>query len=288
MAYYLNERNIITESEDERPSKTITSISNQKMLKIHKNSSNFTENNLFLDKLSPSDRAKKFAAIACGEDEVKSGMNLGIGSGTTMKFFIDWLQETIENGNLENIKCVPTSFQTRVWLNNANLPVYCLDQLSNLDLAIDGADEVDKDLNCIKGAGGCLLQEKIVQNCAKRFVVIGGFDKYSGGFGRVAKSIPIEIAPSSLVPVQKWITEKHGGKCILRMDSRKCFPVITENHNYLLDWHFPIPESDNFDWNLVNNSLLCIPGVTETGLFLNVIDAAYFATPEGEIKKATK
>ncbi|CAK5061193.1 unnamed protein product [Meloidogyne enterolobii] len=72
------------------------------------------------------------------------------------------------------------------------------------------------------------------------------------------------------------------------MDSRKCFPVITENHNYLLDWHFPIPESDNFDWNLVNNSLLCIPGVTETGLFLNVIDAAYFATPEGEIKKATK
>ena len=111
MAYYLNERNIITESEDERPSKTFTTISNQKMLKIHKNSSNFTENNLFLDKLSPSDRAKKFAAIACGEDEIKSGMNLGIGSGTTMKFFIDWLQETIKKENLENIKCVPTSFQ---------------------------------------------------------------------------------------------------------------------------------------------------------------------------------
>ncbi|KAL7078448.1 hypothetical protein ACQ4LE_002346 [Meloidogyne hapla] len=282
MAFYLNERNIITESEDE--TSTITTIptsANLKMIKIH-------NKNSFLDDLSPSDRAKKFAAAACGEAEVKSGMNLGIGSGTTMKFLIDWLHETIQNGHLKDVKCVPTSFQTRVWLTNANLPVYGLDQLNDLDLAIDGADEVDKDLNCIKGAGGCLLQEKVVQCCAKRFVVIGGLDKYSEAFGRVAKSIPIEIAPLSLVPVQKWITEKHGGKCILRMDSRKCFPVITENHNYLLDWHFPIPENNNFDWDGINQSLLCIPGVAETGLFLNVTKAAYFATPEGEIQKIFK
>ena len=158
-------------------------------------------------------------------------------------------------------------------------------ELNDLDVTIDGADEVDVNLNCIKGGGGCLLQEKVVQTCAKRFCVIGGMDKYSEKLGSVSKSIPIEVAPLSYVPVQRWITEKYGGNCVLRMDAKKCFPTITENHNYLLDWHFPKPISEQMDWNSVNQSLLCIPGVAETGLFVGVADVAYFSTPEGKIQR---
>ncbi|KAL3092909.1 hypothetical protein niasHT_020292 [Heterodera trifolii] len=232
---------------------------------------------------SAADRAKFAAARACGEAEVCSGMKLGVGSGTTMKFFIGWLRAQHQQKLLSDIRCVPTSVQTRHWLLAANLPVFSPDELDQLDLAIDGADEVDEQLNCIKGGGGCLLQEKIVQSCAKRFVVIGGLDKFSQRLGQSFQMVPIEIAPIGYVPVQRWIIEKYGGECQLRMF--KCSPVLTENHNFIIDWKFPKSfASEATDWDAVNRAILTIPGVAETGLFIGVTDKAYFATPEGQIR----
>jgi hypothetical protein len=110
MTYCLNERNIIITESDETE-EAISTSNNIKMIKMYNNSNCCIDNNAFLNELSPSDCAKKAAAVSCGEAEVKSGMNLGIGSGSTMKFFIDWLKESIQNGHLKNLKCVSTSFQ---------------------------------------------------------------------------------------------------------------------------------------------------------------------------------
>uniref|UniRef100_A0A183C1K9 ribose-5-phosphate isomerase n=1 Tax=Globodera pallida TaxID=36090 RepID=A0A183C1K9_GLOPA len=225
------------------------------------------------EELSPADRAKCAAARACGEAEVRSGMKLGVGSGTTMKFFIDWLRWQHEQKLITNIRCVPTSIQTRHWLLTANLSVYSPDELDQLDLAIDGADEVDEDLNCIKGGGGCLLQEKIVQSCAKRFVIIGGLNKYSQRLGQSFEFIPVEISPIGYVPIQRWITEKFGGECSLRMF--KCSPI---------DWKFPKSFASEANWKAVNRQILCLPGVAETGLFIGVAEKAFFATPEGQVQ----
>lgn len=116
MSFYLNERTITTTESEDETTRTTTKSTNIKMNKAKTDSPNDIKNNSYLHKLSPSDNAKRSAAISCGEEEVKSGMNLGIGSGTTMKFLIDWLHEAIQNGRLKNVKCVPTSFQVFYYL----------------------------------------------------------------------------------------------------------------------------------------------------------------------------
>jgi len=232
--------------------------------------------------LSPVDKAKRYAAFACGDAEIRSGQRLGIGSGTTVKFLIEWLAIKYQNGLLNDIQCVPTSYQTRKWLLEAGIPVQTLETLNELDLTIDGADEADHNLDCIKGGGGCLLQEKIVQTCAKRFVLIGDEGKYCDVLGTNYKSIPIEVAPYGYEPVRRWIIEKEGGEANLRMDSRKCYPVLSENHNYILEWYFPTPITSDQDWRRVHQNLIGIPGVVETGLFLDVVDFAYFSSSSSE------
>lgn len=210
-------------------------------------------------------------------------MRLGIGSGSTIKFLIDWLKEKVANGELKDIRCIPTSYQTRKWLNDARLQVESLETLNILDLTIDGADEMDHSLTCIKGGGGCLMQEKIVQSCADKFILIGDHEKLSNTLGEKFKRIPIEVIPYGCDPVKRWIEERQGGYCVLRMDQRGCFPVITENHNYIFDWHFPVA-SQNTDWVKVHHSLVTIPGVVETGLFVNVAKLAYLGSPDGQIR----
>jgi len=186
-----------------------------------------------------------------------------------------------KNGRLTDIECVPTSYQTRRWLEEGGIPTKTLEALNELDLAIDGADEADSSLNCIKGGGGCLMQEKIVQS-AKRFVLIGDQRKHCETLGTHYKSIPIEVVPYGCEPVRRWISERQGGHLELRMDVRNCYPVFTENHNYILDWYFPQPLKKS--WRELNAELISIPGVVETGLFLDVVDLAYFANEDGNVK----
>uniref|UniRef100_A0AC34Q3R2 Ribose-5-phosphate isomerase n=1 Tax=Panagrolaimus sp. JU765 TaxID=591449 RepID=A0AC34Q3R2_9BILA len=127
-------------------------------------------NSLSADPDLPIEKAKKYAAYSCGEYFIKSGQKIGVGSGSTVKYFVEFLKEKYHQKLLQNIICVPTSFMTRKWLLEANLPVKTLEEEYELDIAIDGADEVDENLNLIKGGGGCLTQEKIVQFSSKTFV----------------------------------------------------------------------------------------------------------------------
>uniref|UniRef100_A0A0N5AGT0 ribose-5-phosphate isomerase n=1 Tax=Syphacia muris TaxID=451379 RepID=A0A0N5AGT0_9BILA len=233
--------------------------------------------------------AKRAAAFAAGKHHITSGCKLGVGSGSTVKYLVEYLSESIKNGSLKNIICVPTSFLTRKWLLDAGCTVSNLEQTPELDVCIDGADEVDAQLNCIKGGGGCLTQEKIVQTSAKQFFVIADIGKRSKLLGDKYVSIPIEVVPLGYVPVMNWIRKQEGGECVLRMAERKCGPVLTDNNNYVLDWKFPKGKYvDTASLAALHTRLVNIPGVVETGLFVNVAEKAYFATPEGAVIEVSK
>uniref|UniRef100_G3VTG4 ribose-5-phosphate isomerase n=1 Tax=Sarcophilus harrisii TaxID=9305 RepID=G3VTG4_SARHA len=160
------------------------------------------------------------------------------------------------------------------------LPLSDLDRHPELDLAIDGADEVDAELNLIKGGGGCLTQEKIVAGYAKCFIVIADYRKDSKNLGdHWVKGIPIEVIPMAYVPVTRALSRMFGGVAELRMAERKAGPVVTDNGNFLLDWKFDRVHK----WSEVNTAIKMIPGVVDTGLFINMAERVYFGMEDGSV-----
>ncbi|XP_023607181.1 ribose-5-phosphate isomerase isoform X3 [Myotis lucifugus] len=160
-----------------------------------------------------------------------------------------------------------------------------LDRHPEIDLAIDGADEVDADLNLIKGGGGCLTQEKIVAGYASRFIVIADFRKDSKNLGdQWHKGIPIEVIPMAYVPVSRAVTQKFGGVVELRMAVNKAGPVVTDNGNFILDWKFDRVHK----WSEVNTAIKMTPGVVDTGLFINMAERVYFGMQDGSVNMREK
>lgn len=146
-------------------------------------------------------------------------------------------------------------------------------------MAIDGADEVDQYLNCIKGGGGCLTQEKIVASCAKKFIVIADSSKDSTNLGdKWRKGVPIEVIPMAFKPVSLKL-EKLGLKPVLRMAKSKAGPLVTDNGNFIIDFEFETVK----DWKSLNNQVVSIPGVVETGLFINMVDCVIFGNEDGTV-----
>ncbi|XP_030211902.1 ribose-5-phosphate isomerase [Gadus morhua] len=150
-----------------------------------------------------------------------------------------------------------------------------------LDVAIDGADEVDAGLILIKGGGGCLTQEKIVAGCAKHFIVIADYRKDSVSLGEQwKKGVPVEVIPMAYVPVARRIARCFGGEAVLRMAVSKAGPVVTDNGNFILDWKFEGVQN----WKEVNRDIKMIPGVVETGLFVGMAERAYFGMEDGTVQ----
>jgi len=242
---------------------------------------------------SSPDDGKRMAAFKCVDEQVKSGYYIGVGTGTTAKYAIKRLGDKVRSGELKDIVCVPTSFQARQLILENHLPLGDLEQYPELDVAIDGADEVDEELNCIKGGGGCLTQEKIVMSCSKYFYIIADASKMSKHFGDRWTTVPLEVIPLAYAPIKRRIEQLEGGDAQLRMASRKAGPVVTDNGNFILDWTFPKtvasgrPRTTN-EWQELNIRLKMIPGIVETGLFLKNAQAAYFGQAGGGVteKKA--
>ncbi|CAM4669294.1 unnamed protein product [Lepidochelys kempii] len=231
-----------------------------------------------------SEEAKRVAAWAAVDNHVKNNQVLGIGSGSTIVPAVHRLAERVKRENL-NIVCIPTSFQARQLILQNGLSLSDLDRHPELDVAIDGADEVDSDLSLIKGGGGCLTQEKIVAGYAKCFVVVADYRKNSKNLGEQwKKGIPIEVIPMAYVPVIRALTRKFGGAAELRMAVRKAGPVVTDNGNFILDWKFDKVHK----WNEVNTAIKMIPGVVETGLFINMADVVYFGMEDGSVSAREK
>ncbi|KAJ8281467.1 hypothetical protein GJAV_G00068030 [Gymnothorax javanicus] len=241
-----------------------------------------SEKHVFLSRaygtcVTMAEEAKKRAGIAAVDNHVQNNQVVGVGSGSTIVYAVDRLAERVREEKL-NIVCVPTSFQARQLILQRGLTLSDLDRHPELDVAIDGADEVDSALNLIKGGGGCLTQEKIVAGCAKHFIVIADFRKDSLYLGQQWKrGVPIEVIPMAYVPVTRAIMRRFGGEVELRMAVSKAGPVVTDNSNFLLDWRFV----GEHDWSEVNTAIKMIPGVVETGLFVGMAERAYFGMEDG-------
>lgn len=206
---------------------------------------------------------------------VESGMRLGLGTGSTMAHFLDLLGEALERGTLDDIVGVPTSVRTREHAREAGIPLAELDEIQPLDLAVDGADEVDPSLDLVKGLGGALLREKMVVQAARRFVVIADDSKWVDRLATRAP-LPVEVVPFSwkahLAPLREL-----GGDPVLRtVEGGE--PVYTDNGNLLLDMHF---EDGVKNPRELDRALRDRAGVVETGLFLGVASAAVLAGEEG-------
>ncbi|XP_028648536.1 ribose-5-phosphate isomerase [Erpetoichthys calabaricus] len=225
------------------------------------------------------EQAKKKAGYSAVDNHVQNNQAVGIGSGSTIVYAVERLAERVHQEKL-NIVCIPTSFQARQLILQHGLTLTDLDRHPELDVAIDGADEVDSDLNLIKGGGGCLTQEKIVAGCAKQFFVIADYRKESKALGeKWKKGIPIEVIPMAYVPVTRAITRQFGGTADLRMAVSKAGPVVTDNGNFLIDWKF----DRMHNWTEVNTAIKLIPGVVETGLFIAMAERVYFGMQDGTV-----
>ncbi len=222
---------------------------------------------------------KKNAAFKAVEDNVKQDMVLGIGSGSTVVYAVEAIAK-INKDNELNLKCIPTSFQSHQLIVENGLTLVTLDQYPEIDLDIDGADEIDNSLNLIKGGGGCLVQEKIIASSSKKLVVIADYTKRSEVLGENWRNgVPIEVIPLAYVPIMKRL-EKLGGKPVLRMAKAKAGPVVSDNGNFIIDVDFGKIEKPS-DLNI---ELLQIPGVVDSGLFLSMASKAYIGLKDGKVE----
>jgi ribose 5-phosphate isomerase A len=215
--------------------------------------------------MNEQDLMKKQVGYAAA-DRVKSGMVVGLGTGSTTAFAIQAIGERLASGDLKDIKGIPTSFQAIVLARKYGIPLVSLDEVETIDVAIDGADEVDPNKNLIKGGGAAHTQEKIVDSLAKQFIVVVDGSKMVDRLGSTFL-LPVEVLPMAVTPVMRAI-EKLGGKTELRMGVRKAGPVVTDQGNLVIDVKFDSIDNPAELEQTLNN----IPGVLENGLFVNVAD----------------
>jgi ribose 5-phosphate isomerase A len=219
----------------------------------------------------------KREAAACALRLVRPGMRLGLGTGSTAKHFVELLGERVAAGLA--IVGVPTSEQTRKLAEACGVPLTTLEETPELDLTVDGADEVDPALQLIKGGGAALLREKIVAAASARMVVIADATKLVETLGRFP--LPIEVAPFGLSSTQRQVTAAATaagchGEITLR-HSADGTVVVTDGGHYILDGRFgAIPDAQR-----LADALSRVPGVMEHGLFLGLASMAFIATPDG-------
>ncbi|NLC92611.1 MAG: ribose-5-phosphate isomerase RpiA [Treponema sp.] len=212
--------------------------------------------------------------------KIFSGMKIGLGTGSTAMPAVRRIAYHLQKGTISEIKAVVTSFQTANECQELGIPVFTLNDKvigGNLDLAIDGADEVDVDCNCIKGGGAAHLREKMVEYNSKVFVVIGDESKAVENIGTKFR-VPVEIIGDARVPVIKALNLL-GADCILREGVRKAGPVITDNGNQILDclWKSPINVPQ------MEDKINSIVGGVENGLFTKNKPIVFIAKSDGTV-----
>ena len=207
---------------------------------------------------------------------VKDGMNLGLGTGSTVDEFLILLSKEIKNGL--NICGVPTSKKTRDLSNKLSIPLTTLESVKTLDLTIDGADEIDNDLSLIKGGGGALLREKIIAFNSDELLIIADESKLVDKLGDF--KLPIEVSPyehevTSLRIINKLNKIGYKGTIDLRKDDKNIF--ITDGGNYIYDLSVGLIS----DPNIIEQTLNLIPGVFENGLFIDLTKKVVIGGQEG-------
>ena len=214
----------------------------------------------------------KVEAARVALDEVRSGMRLGLGTGSTAAEFVKLLGEALRSGALHDVRCTCTSEKTEAQAREEGIPTFSLAEVSPLDLAVDGADEIDAQLRLIKGRGGALLREKIVEQQAERFIVIADASKVVDRLGK--GTLPVEVTPFALEVLTARFAAM-GLAPVLRMQNDNV--RITDEGNHILDVHVS-PDSDIAE---VVAEINACAGVVETGFFPTEATEAIIAGADG-------
>jgi ribose 5-phosphate isomerase A len=217
--------------------------------------------------------AKKRAAVEAVK-LVKDGIVLGLGAGSTVAYVVKEIGRKIKEERIR-VLAVPSSIQTFQLAMECGIPLTTFNEHLSLDFDIDGADQIDGDLNLVKGMGGALTREKIVASASKEFVIVADETKLTDILGR-NQSLPVEVLPFALQLVSSKI-KTHGGKPVLKNSKDESGPFITDNGNYVLNVDFGVIDNPS----QLNRKLKSIPGVIETGLFLGMASTAYIGTKTG-------
>ncbi len=219
----------------------------------------------------------KKAVAQAAVDQIQNGMILGLGSGSTAALMIEALAIKIKSGEIKDVVGVTTSFQGEVLASELGIPLKSLSSVSEIDLAIDGADEVDPKFQLIKGGGACHVQEKLVAALAKKFIVVVDSTKLVEKLNLDFK-LPVEVLPSAWKQVQKTLINL-GGEGNLRMAQKKAGPIVTDQGNLILDLTF----RNGIDQpELLESQINNIPGVLENGLFVNLTDQVLVGKVEND------
>ena len=213
-------------------------------------------------KLVGLDAAKRMAAVKAAS-LIEDGMTVGLGTGSTTAFAIMEIGRRIREDGL-SVLGTPTSSSAAMLAREHGVPVRPLDDLGRLDVALDGADEVDPNLDLIKGRGGAQTQEKVVASAAERFVVLVDDSKMVGRLGS-RMPVPVEVVPMAAGSVMTRI-KALGGRPELRLGQRKDGPVVTDQGFWIIDARFEAID----DVRGLDGALLAIPGVLDHGLFVGL------------------
>jgi ribose 5-phosphate isomerase A len=217
------------------------------------------------------DQLKKDAAAEAAQF-IRHGMIVGLGTGSTAKHMIRALGEKVRAGM--NLRGVPTSQETATLAKQAGIPLLDADNRWEIDVAIDGADQVDPQFNLIKGGGGALLKEKIVAASAKQFIVVVDYTKQVSVLGG-SFPLPIEVVPFGWGSTAREIESLTKSRVVLR--ERSGAPFLTEAGHFIVDVHLDrIAQPGDLE-----TALNLIPGVVETGLFVGRTDVLIVGTPQG-------
>ena len=210
--------------------------------------------------------ALKQAVGKAAAERVESNTIVGLGTGSTTVFAIQHLGERLKSGELKNISGVPTSFQSEMLARKCGIPISSFEEIDRIDLAIDGADEVDSHKNLIKGGGAAHTQEKLVDSFADYFIVVVDSSKVVDQLGSTFL-LPVEVIPRAVTPVRRQLA-KLGGKSEIRVAVKKDGPIITDQGNLIIDVKFDSIDNPAELEKTINN----IPGVLDNGLFVGLAD----------------
>jgi ribose 5-phosphate isomerase A len=229
------------------------------------------------------EESKRLAAYTAVDQHVKPEHKIiGIGSGSTVPYVVDRIMRQGKLLNKDRV-FIPTGFQSKQLIVQAGLNLGDVDQYPTIDVTLDGADEVDKQLNCIKGGGACHLREKVLAEAARTFILVADYRKNVECLGTNFKpGVPIEVVPFAYAKVLQNLHEVLGSPdAALRMATKKAGPVVSDNGNFIIDAPFDREKMQNPYTIMAQIKMLT--GVVEVGLFCHMAKAAYFGNEDGSV-----